>query len=181
MKEALKYWWLILIKGIILIVLSFFIFSHPVSALVGLALYIGITLMATGLLLIVTALSNKKANEQWGWKLTEGILDVLFAVILLSNPAVTATVFPFLVGFWMIFYGIMLFTGSFSAKRAGDGSWWINLVGGILTVIFGYFIMTNILTGAIAITFWIGTGFLLFGLVNISVALRIKKLNAAAN
>ena len=42
MKEALKYWWLVLIKGIILVVLSFFIFGHPVSALVGLALYIGI-------------------------------------------------------------------------------------------------------------------------------------------
>lgn len=181
MREALKYWWLILIKGIILILLSFFIFGHPVSALVGLALYIGITLMATGFLLIVTALSNRNSDDQWGWKLTEGIVDVLFAFILLSNPAVTATVFPFVVGFWMIFYGIMLFTGSFAAKKVGDSSWWMNLIGGILTVIFGYIIMTDILTGAIAITFWIGSGFMLFGLINISMAFRMKKLNTVAN
>ena len=181
MKEALKYWWLILIKGIVLILLSFFIFGHPVSALVGLALYIGIVLLVTGVLLIINALSNQKSDDQWGRKLTEGILDVLFALILLSNPAITTAVFPFVVGFWMIFYGIMLFTGSFTAKKGGDSSWWVNLVGGILTVIFGYIIMTNLLTGVIAITFIIGFGFMLFGLINIFVAFRMKNLNTDFN
>lgn len=179
MKEAMKYWWLVLIRGIILIVLSFFIFGHPVSALVGLAIYIGISLMVTGVLLITTALSNRKSDDQWGWTLASGVIDVIFAFILLSNPAITATVFPFVVGFWMIFYGVSLFTGSFSAKKAGDNNWWISLLGGILTVIFGYIIMTDILTGAIAITFWIGAGFLLFGFINLSIAFRMKKLNAA--
>ncbi len=98
MKEALKNWWLVLIKGIILVLLSFFVFRHPVSALIGLALYIGISLMVTGVLLIITSLSNRN-REQWGWQLAEGIIDVLFALILLSNPAVTASVFPFVVGF----------------------------------------------------------------------------------
>ena len=177
MKEAMKYWWLILIKGIILILFSFFIFGHPVSALIGLALYIGITLLVTGILLIITSLSIRGSDDQWGWKLAEGIVDVIFAFILLSNPAVTASVFPFVVGFWMIFYGVMLFSGSFSAKKAGDNNWWVGLLGGILTVIFGYIIMTDILTGAIAITFWIGAGFLLFGIVNVFIALRLKRLN----
>ena len=176
MKEALKYWWLVLIKGIILVVLSFFIFGHPVSALVGLAVYIGISLLLTGVLLVVTGLSNRKTDDQWGWKLTEGIVDILFAFILLSNPAITATVFPFVVGFWLIFYGVMLFSGSFSAKKAGDTSWWVNLIGGILTVIVGYIIMTDLIAGALAITFWIGAGFLIFGLVNISIAFRMKRI-----
>ena len=176
MKEALKYWWLVLIKGIILVVLSFFIFGHPVSALVGLALYIGISLMVTGVLLVITSLSNRQADDQWGWKLAEGIMDVVFAFILLSNPAITATVFPFVVGFWMIFYGIMLFTGSFGNKKAGDKNWWVNLIGGILNVFVGYIIMNDIIAGAFAITFWIGTGVLIFGVVNISAAFRMKSL-----
>ena len=176
MKEALKYWWLVLIKGIILVVLSFFIFGHPVSALVGLALYIGISLMVTGVLLVITSLSNRQADDQWGWKLAEGIMDVVFAFILLSNPAITATVFPFVVGFWMIFYGIMLFVGSFGNKKDGDKNWWVNLIGGILNVFVGYIIMNDVIAGAFAITFWIGFGVLIFGLVNISAALRMKSL-----
>ncbi len=176
MKQVLKYWWLVLIKGIILVALSFFIFRHPVSALVGLAVYIGISLMVTGILLVITALSNQKSDDQWGWKLAEGILDVVFAFILLSNPAITATVFPFVVGFWMIFYGIMMFVGSFSNKKDGDKNWWMNLLGGILNVFVGYIIMNNLIAGAFAITFWIGSGVLIFGIVNISAVIRMKSL-----
>ena len=180
MKEALKNWWLVLIKGIILVLLSFFVFRHPVSALIGLALYIGISLMVTGVLLIITSLSNRN-REQWGWQLAEGIIDVLFALILLSNPAVTASVFPFVVGFWIMMYGVILFINSFNLKKDGEKSWWMNLITGILTVIIGYFITSNIVVGAFTITFWIGLGILLLGLFNISIAFRMKKLNAEMN
>lgn len=176
MKKQMKYWWLVLIKGIILIFLSFFIFGNPAGTLLGLALYIGISLMVTGVLLIITSISNRESDTQWGWNLAGGILDLIFGFILLSNPAVTATVLPFVVGFWMIFYGITLFVGSFGSKKEGDKNWWVNLLGGILTVIVGYIVMSNIITGAIAITFWIGTGFMLFGIVNISIAFKMKRL-----
>lgn len=176
MKKQMKYWWLVLINGIIMIVLSFFIFGNPAGTLVGLALYIGISLMVTGVLLIISSLSNRESDTQWGWNLAGGIVDVIFAFILLSNPAVTATVFPFVVGFWMIFYGVTLFVSSFGNKKDGDKNWWVNLVGGILTVIVGYIIMSDIITGAIAITFWIGSGFMLFGIVNIFAAFGMKKL-----
>jgi len=181
MKESLKYWWMVLLKGIILLLLSVFVFRHPVSALVGLAIYIGIGLLATGILLVVTALFARKSYENWGWKLIEGIIDVIFAIVLLSNPAVTAAVFPFIVGFWMMVYGAMTFGGSFKAKKDGDSNWWLYLLSGILTVLFGYFITANLLAGAITITIWIGLGLLLFGLVNISLSLRLRKVNKAVN
>lgn len=181
MKEALKYWWMVLLKGIILIALSFFVFRHPAGALVGLALYLGIGLLIVGFLLIVFALSVRKEDDDWGWRLTEGILDVIFAVVLLSNPGVTAAVFPFVVGFWMMIYGVMLFSGSFTLKKSGDSNWWMSLLIGILTVLFGYFISANLMAGAIAITTWMGLGFLLVGILNVSASLKMRKLNAAVN
>lgn len=181
MKEALKYWWMVLLKGIILIVLSFFIFRHPAGALVGLALYLGIGLMIVGFVLIVFSLSVRKEDENWGWRLAEGIIDVIFAFVLLSNPEVTAAVFPFVVGFWMMVYGVMLFSGSFTLKKNGDSNWWMSLLFGILITLFGYFITANLLAGAIAITMWMGLGFLLVGILNVSAAFRIKKLNSVVN
>ena len=83
MKSILKLWWVVLIKGIILVLLSFFVFKHPVEALVGLALYLGIALLITGIGLIITSIANSKSDENWGWQLTEGIVDVLFALVLL--------------------------------------------------------------------------------------------------
>jgi len=176
MKEAFKYWWLVLIKGIIFILLAFFVFRHPVSALVGLALYIGIALIFTGVFLIIAAVSLRKTEEGWGWRLAEGILDIVFAFILLSNPAVTAAVFPFVVGIWVMVYGILHFADSFRAKKAGASDWWLGLLGGILTIILGYLITSNLMVGAFALTFWIGLGLLIFGIINISLSLRMRKV-----
>ena len=176
MKTQLKYWWLILLRGIIFLVLSFFVFAHPVTALVGLALYIGISLLLTGMFLVVLALSTRGANENWGWRLAEGIIDVIFAVVLLSNPGITATVLPFVVGFWMMVFGIMMFADSFQVKKTGESNWWIGLVGGLLTVLAGYFITNNLLAGAVALTYWIGFGFIIAGIINISISLRMRKL-----
>jgi uncharacterized membrane protein HdeD (DUF308 family) len=179
MKEALKYWWLVLIKGIILILLSFFVFGNPVSALMGLVLYIGIATLATGIFLIIVSLSGPK-EENWGWRLAEGIIDLIFGFVLLSNPGISAAVLPFVVGFWVIFSGILTFVGSFTAKKEGDSSWWMNLISGILIIIIGYIITNNFFVGAVAITFWIGLGFLIAGVISISASLRMRKLMKAA-
>lgn len=181
MREKAKNWWLMLLKGIILIVLSFFVFRHPVGSLVGLAVFIGIALLLTGIFLIIASLMVSKVDENWGWRLTEGIFDVIFATVLLSNPGITAAVFPFIIGFWMMVYGVMTFSGSFRAKKEGDTNWWLSLLGGIITVLFGWFVMTDLFAGAFAITVWIGIGLLILGIVNIVVSLRLKKLNAAIN
>jgi uncharacterized membrane protein HdeD (DUF308 family) len=69
MKNQFKYWWLILLRGIILIALALYVFVNPVGALVGLALYIGIGLLITGIFEISTALSLRKVNDNWGWNL----------------------------------------------------------------------------------------------------------------
>ena len=119
MKNTVKNWWLVLIKGIVLILLSFFVFKHPVGSLLGLTLYLSIGLFFTGIVLIITSLSSIKTDENWGWKLAEGILDTIFALVLISNPGVTLAIFPCIIGFLMVFYGIMIDVGSFQAKKSG--------------------------------------------------------------
>jgi len=180
MKDTFKYWWLILIKGIILILLGFFVLGNPVGALVGLVLYIGISLLLTGIFLIAAALSLRKVEDNWGWRLAEGIMDVLFAFVLLANPGVTAATIPFVVGLWLMVSGVIIFINAFGAKKDGVPEWWLGLISGILTVLIGYFITANILAGAIAVTIWIGIGFLIAGLVTAGISFRLRKVYKAA-
>ena len=79
----------------------------------------------------------------------------------------------------MIVGGIMMFGGSFSAKKEGDDSWWMSLIGGILTVLFGWFIMGDLLAGVVAIIIWIGLGLLIFGIVEVVVAFKKRKVKVA--
>ncbi len=126
--------------------------------------------------MIIASISSSKTDEDWGWKLTGGIIGVIFALILLSNPGITAAILPFILGFWIIVYGVMLFGGSFKAKKEGDENWWLSLLGGLLTVVIGYFIMSNLFAGAVAITMWLGLGLLIIGIVNVVAGLKMRKV-----
>lgn len=171
-----KYWWIALVKGIILIILAILIFRHPVSALIGVAIYIGVSLLITGIVQTVISLSIKNAVQGWGWGLAGGLFDIFFAIIFLSNPALTAAALPFVVGFWMIFYGVMTFANSFEVKKEGNSNWWLETVGGLLTIFIGFVISGNILAGTLAITIWMGIGFMLAGIVYVFAAFGLKSL-----
>ena len=79
-------------------------------------------------------------------------------------------------GFWMIFYGVMTFANSFEVKKEGNANWWLEMLGGLLTIFIGFVISGNILAGTMAITIWMGIGFLLAGIVYVVAAFGIKKV-----
>ena len=90
MKTLNKYSWLMLFRGIILIILAIMVFRHPIDAMVGIAIYLSITLLLTGLIEVYTAIATKQTIPNWGWGLAVGLIDIFFAFVLLSNPAITA-------------------------------------------------------------------------------------------
>ena len=176
-KIANKNWWLVLLKGLLLIVLAFIVFGNPGDTLLGIALFIGIAFLLTGFAIIFIALLGKKDLDNWGWKLAEGILDVLFGFFLIANPGITAVVIPFLIGFWAVFYGILLTAGAFSSKEFN----WTLLFVGILTIILGYIIMFHPIVLGLTISIWIGITLLIVGIANVAFAFDIKKLKKAVN
>lgn len=173
-NEQTKNWWMLLVKGIIFIVLAIFIFGHPVEALIGLGIYIGIALLFTGLILIFISVSARKSMDSWGWKFAAGVLDVLLGFMLLAHPGVTAVVLPFIIGFWVMFYGIILLTDAFGLKKAGLKVWTYQLFTGILTIILGYLITFNPFAGALTITMMIAIPLMLFGIFNVVSAFSLK-------
>jgi len=176
MKTLQKLWWITLLRGIILLMLAFFVFRHPANALIGVAIYIGVSLLFTGILQTGASIGFRESFPNWGWILAGGLLDIVFGFVLLSNPALTAATLPFVIGFWIIISGIMSFADSFQSKKEGNSLWGLSMLGGVLSVIVGYFIMSNIIVGALTITTWMGIGFLIIGIVNIVIGFNLKTL-----
>lgn len=171
-----KLWWVTLLRGIILVLLAFFVFRHPVNALIGVAIYIGISLLVTGLIQTGVSIGFRNTFPNWGWILAGGLIDIVFGFALLSNPALTASTLPFVVGFWIIISGIMSFADAFQSRKEGNSLWGLGMLGGALSVLIGYFIMSNLLVGALAITTWMGIGFAIAGVVNIVIGFKLKAL-----
>ncbi len=174
MKELHKLWWIEIVRGALLLILSILILSYPMNAIYSLAVFIGVSLLLTGILEIATALRVKHYYSPWKWGLANGVLEIILALMLLSNPAVTAVTIPFIVGIWLIIHGLMMIGYSFVDKKEDRAGWGVNLVLGLLTTLFGFIITNNTLVGIWALTTWIGLGFLMAGLLNIIIGFWLK-------
>lgn len=171
-NQISKLWYMPLLKGLIMILLAILIFMSPAGTLLAWALYIGIGFLISGVILIYQGFSVRSTEQGWGWKVFEGILDLFLGFILVANPALTAAVVPFVIGFWGVITGIILFVSGFTGKD-GKG---LRIVFGILIFIFSTIIMFNPVSAAMTIVIWIGILLLLAGIGNLIFAFQARSL-----
>jgi uncharacterized membrane protein HdeD (DUF308 family) len=170
MEEQLKSnWYMFLLKGIIMILLSLMIFSDPEDALVAYSVYIGIGLMLAGVFIIFSGFSSKKINSNWGWLVLGGFLDLFLGYVVLANPLITSEILPFIFGFWAVIYGVFLIINSSSG-----GSGWIAVLAGLLLMVIGYIIMFHPVYGGLTIAVWVGILLMISGIYNVIFSFKIK-------
>lgn len=173
-KSLLKNWWVLLVKGIILIVLGIFVFRNPGKAILGLSIFFGVGFLLLGIIHTVSALSLKKEITHWGWYLAEGLVDLFFGILFLAKPELTASLMVFMVGLWFLFYAMINLIASFYLKEEGIRNWWVEQIWGILGILFGMLIVFNPFTGLITIIWLLGISFIMAGIFNIGMAFSLK-------
>ena len=165
-----KNWYMVFISGIIMILLTLLIFSNPADALLTYALYIGLGMGLAGLFKIIQGFQAKGVVDGWGWIVFDGLMSLIVGFVLVAHPVLTAAMLPFIFGFWAAFYGFYLVIDSFS----GTGSMGMKLLGGILTVIFGFGIMFNPLFMGMSIAIWVAIILLIVGVVTVIGSFSLK-------
>ena len=140
MDTIFKNWWLLLINGILFLFLGFGSLVHPVAALVSVAVYIGVVALVSGIMSLVLAFSNMR-RQGWGWRFFEGVIDVVFGLLMLANPLVSAEIIPVLIGIWVFVRGLTYIADAFTWRRRSSNIWGRYLLVGILLLVLG-FLMT---------------------------------------
>ena len=171
-NQISKQWYMPLLKGLIMILLAILIFMSPGGTLLAWALYIGIGFVISGIILIYQGLALRSFDQGWGWKVAEGILDIFLGFMLMANPALTAAVVPFIIGFWGVVTGIVLFVGGI-ANKEGRG---VKILFGILIFILSNIIMFNPVSAAMSIVVWIGILLLFAGIGSLIFAFQVRSL-----
>lgn len=174
-KEAVKYWWLLLLSGLILIAVGVWVFASPAAAYLSLSVLFGACILAIGLFETVFAISARKSIKGWGWTLASGLLDTVIGSYLLAYPAVTMTILPFVLGFWLLFRGFSAIGFSFDMKSYGDLNWGWFLLLAIGIIIFAFMILAVPAFGVANIIAWTGLSFIFSGVFRIILAFSLKK------
>ncbi|MCB0724490.1 MAG: HdeD family acid-resistance protein [Ignavibacteriae bacterium] len=170
-----KNWWALTIKGVLAIIFGLMIFFAPGMGAVALAYYFGFLVIFTGFFMIFAAFAHKSVNQNWGWWLFEGILDIILGVIVISYPLMSIAIFILFVGVWAIFMGISQVISFFTVSASGK---WLFLLSGVISTIFGILLILNPLLGAVSLTMLIGAFLLVYGVFAVSLSFKIKGLTA---
>ena len=173
---TIKNWWVFLILGVLLLISAYWMFSTPVESFVGLASLFSALIFVSGLFSVFFALTNKDDIDNFGLYLAGGLLDVLIGFILLKYPGLTLVLFSMFIGFWLLFRGFNMISVSFKIKKIGDSNWGWILFFGIMVVIFAMMSIINPLIGASYLVFTLAFTLVLFGVANIALALKLRKL-----
>jgi uncharacterized membrane protein HdeD (DUF308 family) len=173
-STGIKNWWWFIVKGLLLIITGIAIFSRPLEGYVGLSVLFSCIILGCGFAQIFFAASNRDVLKGWGWTLASGILDVVIGIYLLTFPLVTMATLPFILGFWLLFRSFYLVGMAFDLKSLGVPDWGWLLFGGILSSVFGFFVLYYPGAGAISIIYVSGLAFIVAGIFNLYLSIKLK-------
>ena len=175
-RESINYLWLGLLGGVLVHIVSIWLISSPIASYLSLSLLFAWGILLTGIFEIIFAISNRKGMDSWGWTLASGILDLVIGFYLLSHPAITMTVLPFILGFWLLYRGSFAIGLAFDMKSYGDKNWGWFLFLGIAIIFFGLMVIINPVFGAANIIIWTGSAFIFAGIFRIYLSIKLRKL-----
>jgi uncharacterized membrane protein HdeD (DUF308 family) len=99
-----------------------------------------------------------------------GLVDILLGLILVSHLAASMMILRIMMGFYFLFKGITVLTfRSFFSRSA----WWL-ILGGLIVIIFVFMIWFNPVFGAASVLIFTALAFILTGILNINLGLRLK-------
>lgn len=103
------------ILGLLGIVIGLYAIRHIIVSVVALALLIGIYWVAYGISEIYTAIAHKEAPHR-GWLGFIGTLSVIAGIVVIMWPGISLVTLAFVLGFWLIVYGIMEIVVAFRVR-----------------------------------------------------------------
>lgn len=177
-KQAVKFWWVSILVGVLAVALGIWSLITPLTTLVALTLVFSITFFVSGIFEIAFALSNKKVLKGWGWTLVSGIIDLIFGLILVAMPIeVIALVLTYFVGFWVMFQSIWAIGSAAELQRNGVKGWGWLMALAVLGVIMSFiFIMSPAFTTGFIIAL-VSISFISYGFFRIYLGIKLRSLH----
>ncbi|WP_256622505.1 DUF308 domain-containing protein [Methanolobus chelungpuianus] len=156
----------LLLGGMSSLIFGILLITWTGVTLTVIALLLGLWWLIQGLFLILNVFIDRKRRI---WKLLSGIIGVLAGILVLQHPLQSALILP---GTLVFVLGIMgMATGITSLLAGVTGEGWGIGAFGIISIIIGAALATNIIAGA-RMFLWVIAGLLLVeGMIAIYIAL----------
>jgi uncharacterized membrane protein HdeD (DUF308 family) len=168
-------WWLLALRGLAAVIFGVLAFIWPGITLFTLVLLFGAFALVNGVLSVLLAAKAPKGYPRFGSLLIGGLCGIFAGVITFFWPALTAIGLLILIAAWAIVTGIMEIWAAIKLRKEIKGEWLLALAG-VCSVAFGVLLMLMPGLGALVLVLWIGAWAVLFGILLMVLAFKVRKL-----
>lgn len=163
------------LSAIICVVIGLVLIIWPGTSTQIVCMVLGSVLLLYGLIQIALYLFARQRTLYLQGMLVLGIIFSVLGVWILLRPEIVIATVPIIVGIIIVIHGIHNITQAVSLCKMNYDNWWIALVFGILTVIFGGVLIYNPFEVVNTVVRVIGAFLLYDGLSNMWILSRVFK------
>ena len=175
--ELAHNWGWVLLRGLLAVVFGVIAFFEPQSAFAALVLLFGAYAFVDGVFALIALFRGAGKDRFWVLVL-EAVVGIGIGVLTIARPATTALVLLYYVGIWAILSGIFELAAAIRLRKEITGEFWLGLAG-VLSIVFGVLLFVTPQAAAFALTIWIGAYALVFGVMMLLLAFRLRRFSEA--
>jgi uncharacterized membrane protein HdeD (DUF308 family) len=166
-------WWLVALRGLVAVLFGVLALVWPGVTLIALVWLFGAFALVNGILSLVLAAKAPKGYPRIGSLILGGLLGILAGLLTFVMPGITALGLLILIALWAIVTGIMELVTAIRLRKIIANEWLLVLTG-VLSVAFGVLLILMPGAGALALIWWIGIWALVFGILLMVLAFRMR-------
>ncbi len=164
-------WWWILVRGLAAILFGIAAFAWPGLTIWALVILFAGYAIVDGASMIV--FGRRLGN--WFWYALAGLASMAAGVVAIAWPGITAMALLWVIAAWAILSGIFQIMAGMEIRKEVEGEW-VLYVGGALAILFGLILFFRPGAGALSVIWLIGTFMILFGILQVVLAFKLKGL-----
>jgi uncharacterized membrane protein HdeD (DUF308 family) len=171
---AAQNWGMYVVRGILALVLGVLVFAAPGPSLAGLIFAFAAYAIIDGILAIGLGVSAP-GGPRW-LVVLGGILGIAIGVYTTVSPGVTAIALVLLIGSFAIVRGVTEAATAIRLRSTIEKAW-LYVLSGVVSVIFGAFLIVSPGDGVLAVLFLIGYYAIFAGVMYLAIGFRLRQVN----
>lgn len=171
-------WWVLLLRGLSAIAFGVLTLLQPTVTMTWLLLFFAFYTLADGALGVWTAIAGRKDDENWTVMLLWGLVGIVVGILVLAAPGITVLALLFYIALWAIATGILEIVAAIRLRKEIEGEWLL-ILGGLASVLFGVFLLSQPGAGAISLAWLIASFAIVFGIILSLLSFKVRKLSVS--
>ena len=166
-------WGWVMLRGVAALIFGLLTLFNPGITLVVLVIFFGAYAIVDGIFAIISAVATRREERHWVALLVNGLISLAVGIVTFLWPGITAFALLYLIAAWALITGIMEIVTAVRLREIIRGEWLLVLAG-VLSILFGILLFFRPGGGALAVVLWIGAYAVIFGILLIVLAFRLR-------